>query len=332
MTAPSFSTLPVPAVEHRIIPRMKRLCVVAASSIALLAVCATVAGQPPLFTTSMPKEEFAARRARVMQQIGDGVVVVQGATETSSYEKFRQSNQFYLPDRRRNAPRDPRHGRSREEHDAVPHADQRTDGTLRGAFARAGRAAQELTGIEHVLPRDEFTPIAQALARPRRSTRRFAVKPCGAGTPDREASHAAARQGGSLGPAPSREEWFMSKLREKRRDRRVQESRSHPRRDAHDQEPARDRADSRVHPHRRPGDDGGDAIGRARHARVRDRGDRRLHLQEAQRAGAARTSAWSRRGKNAFWPHYHAAQARDQRRATSCSSTMRPIITTTRRT
>src|SRR5215203_4491165 len=50
---------------------------------------------PPLFSTSLPKEEFAARRARVFQKIGDGVVVMQGATETSAYEKFRQSNQFY---------------------------------------------------------------------------------------------------------------------------------------------------------------------------------------------------------------------------------------------
>jgi hypothetical protein len=30
-----------------------------------------------------------------MEQIGDAVAVVQGATETTSYEKFRQSNQFF---------------------------------------------------------------------------------------------------------------------------------------------------------------------------------------------------------------------------------------------
>ena len=50
---------------------------------------------PPLFSTSLPKEEFAARRAKLLQKIGDGVAVMQGAAETSSYEKFRQSNQFY---------------------------------------------------------------------------------------------------------------------------------------------------------------------------------------------------------------------------------------------
>ena len=71
---------------------------------------------PPLFSTSLPKEEFAARRAKVLQKIGDGVVVMQGATETSSYEKFRQSNQFYYLTGVDDAARDPRHRRPREEH------------------------------------------------------------------------------------------------------------------------------------------------------------------------------------------------------------------------
>src|SRR6476659_212012 len=65
------------------------------TALVLLAAIAMPSAQPPLFTTSLPKEEFAARRAKVLQQIGDAMVVIQGATETSSYEKFRQSNQFY---------------------------------------------------------------------------------------------------------------------------------------------------------------------------------------------------------------------------------------------
>src|SRR3954471_14246854 len=68
----------------------------AGAVVAGLVVCAVgTSAQPPLFTTSVPKEEFAARRAKVMEQIGDGVLIMQGATETSSYEKFRHSNQFY---------------------------------------------------------------------------------------------------------------------------------------------------------------------------------------------------------------------------------------------
>lgn len=38
--------------------------------------------QPPLFTDALPKEEFAARRAKVLSQIGDAIVVLQGAAET----------------------------------------------------------------------------------------------------------------------------------------------------------------------------------------------------------------------------------------------------------
>ena len=63
--------------------------------VVILAAASSAFAQPPLFTDAFPKDEFAARRARVMQAIGDGVVVMQGATETSSYEKFRQSNQFF---------------------------------------------------------------------------------------------------------------------------------------------------------------------------------------------------------------------------------------------
>ena len=58
--------------------------------------CASVASaQPPLFTDSLPAEEFAARRAKVMEQIGDGAVVIQGAAEYPAYRKFRQNNQFF---------------------------------------------------------------------------------------------------------------------------------------------------------------------------------------------------------------------------------------------
>jgi len=52
--------------------------------VVLAAAFVTLSAQPPLFSTSLPKEEFAARRAKVLQQIGDGVAVLQGAVETSS--------------------------------------------------------------------------------------------------------------------------------------------------------------------------------------------------------------------------------------------------------
>ena len=63
--------------------------------LAFLAVAAATDAQP-LFTGAFPPEEFAARRARVMDTIGrDGVAVLQGATELPSYLRFRQNNQVY---------------------------------------------------------------------------------------------------------------------------------------------------------------------------------------------------------------------------------------------
>ena len=40
-------------------------------------------------------EDFAKRRARVMEQIGDGVVIMQGAELPEAFVKFRQDNNFY---------------------------------------------------------------------------------------------------------------------------------------------------------------------------------------------------------------------------------------------
>src|SRR5580765_2780572 len=51
----------------------------------------------PVFTGTeiFPPEEFAARRARVVAQIGDGVAILQGTTERPGEQPFRQSNQFF---------------------------------------------------------------------------------------------------------------------------------------------------------------------------------------------------------------------------------------------
>ena len=48
------------------------------------------------FTTDFPPEEFAARRAKVYDAIGDkAFAVVQGAPSPAGYTRFRQSNDFY---------------------------------------------------------------------------------------------------------------------------------------------------------------------------------------------------------------------------------------------
>src|SRR5207249_10581645 len=49
----------------------------------------------PVFTDVFPPEEFAARRARVMEKISDGVAILQGTTERPGEQPLRQSNQFF---------------------------------------------------------------------------------------------------------------------------------------------------------------------------------------------------------------------------------------------
>src|SRR5580700_11046756 len=62
--------------------------------IVLVALVKTCAAQP-VFTNIFPPEEHAARRARVMEKIGDGVAILQGTTERPGEQPLRQSNQFF---------------------------------------------------------------------------------------------------------------------------------------------------------------------------------------------------------------------------------------------
>jgi Xaa-Pro aminopeptidase len=75
---------------------MKKLRLLIA--LALLVAPASVLAQEgfPLFTPDFPPEEFAARRAKVYDAIGEtGIAIVQGAASPAGYTRFRQSNEFY---------------------------------------------------------------------------------------------------------------------------------------------------------------------------------------------------------------------------------------------
>ena len=73
---------------------VRRACLTVAFCVAA-AVAAAQEGFP-LFTTDFPPEEFAARRAKVYEAMGnDAFAVVQGAGSPPSYTRFRQSNEFY---------------------------------------------------------------------------------------------------------------------------------------------------------------------------------------------------------------------------------------------
>jgi Xaa-Pro aminopeptidase len=170
--------------------------------------------QPTLFTEALRKEEFAARRARVMAEIGDAVAVIQGATETVAYEKFRQSNQFFYL----TGVEVPRailtiDGRSKTSTLYLLPRNERMERS-EGPVLTPGEEAAKLTGIERVLPRDEFAAAVKEFGKrivytPYRGETR------GAGTPDREAAHAAARRADPWDQQPSREQWFMTRLHER---------------------------------------------------------------------------------------------------------------------
>ena len=250
----------------------------------ILAAAHAAFAQPPLFTDAFPKDEFAARRARVMQAIGDAVVVVQGATETSSYEKFRQSNQFFYL----TGVEVPRailviDGRSKSSTLYIAPRNANAERS-EGPVLAPGDEAVKLTGIERVVPRAGVRRGREGAGRPdrlhdvprRNPRRRHAGSRGGACRRSR---------GRSLGWAEVPRRMVHGQAAGAGGGDRAREPRSDSRRDAHDQEPARDCGHPGVHPDRRAGHHGSDAVGGARHVRVRARGHRRLRVQEEQRAG-----------------------------------------------
>ena len=129
-----------------------------------LLTCAPAASAQPLFTDSLPKQEFAERRARLMEKIGDGIAVIQGTTETGNALKFRQNNQFYYL----TGVEVPRaillvDGKTRRSALFLPprnEAKERSEGPI----LTPGEQAAEITGIESVEVRDRFQAALQEAA------------------------------------------------------------------------------------------------------------------------------------------------------------------------
>jgi Xaa-Pro aminopeptidase len=139
---------------------MKRLPIVVLG----LVTCLATASARPLFTDAFPPEEFAARRGRVMTQIGDGVAILQGAAERAGYLKFRQSNQFFYL----TGVEVPRafviiDGRSKETTLFLPPRDERMERS-EGPTLAPGPDAEKLTGITKVVPKDRFGDALASIA------------------------------------------------------------------------------------------------------------------------------------------------------------------------
>ena len=82
-----------------------------------------------------------------------------------------------------------------------------------GPLLTPGDEAARLTAFDRVLPRDEFAAVAKSLAG-RTVYTTFRGETRSAGTPDREAAHARASKDDPWDKQPSREDWFMGRLKE----------------------------------------------------------------------------------------------------------------------
>src|SRR5499433_3339083 len=130
----------------------KHLCLLLAS---LIEPGASLFAQP-VFTDIFPPEEFAARRTKVMAQIGDGVAILQGATERPGEQPLRQNNQFFYL----TGVIEPRailliDGKAKRSTLYLYGGADRRE-RMFGSAMVPGDAAAKATGLDAVLPREDF--------------------------------------------------------------------------------------------------------------------------------------------------------------------------------
>ena len=179
----------------------------------LFFVAGPLQAQGPLFTDAFPPEEFASRRVQVLDQVGDAVVVMQGATEYAGYIKFRQNAQFfYLTGVE--VPRallllDGRSGTSTLYLQARNERAERSEGPV----LVPGDEAMRLTGIDRVVDRDLFgSDLEKLLEEGLALYTPFRAEALHASTPGYSNSHAAASTADPWDGRLSREAAFIERL------------------------------------------------------------------------------------------------------------------------
>ena len=187
-----------------------------ALSIALCLMVGWSGQAKPLFTDALPPEEFAARRARVLEAIGDGVAVLQGAAEYPAYVKFRQNNQFFYL----TGIEVPRailviDGKTKQSTAFLPPRNERAERS-EGPVLTPGDEAVKLTGLDRVLERAAFAEVLTALGAEGR-TLYLPHRPeaLGAATPGVVEQHALASMEDPWDGRLSREAAFIERVRAK---------------------------------------------------------------------------------------------------------------------
>src|SRR5206468_8408081 len=144
--------------------RMTRLPV----TLVACALLTTLGRAQPVFTGTeiFPPDEFAARRLKVMAQIGDAVAVLQGTTERPGEQAFRQNNQFFyltgVVEPRAIAVID---GRTKETAVFLQPYNERRETRMFGPALHPGDDAAHTIGVNSVVNREAFAAVVASLTK-----------------------------------------------------------------------------------------------------------------------------------------------------------------------
>ncbi len=227
----------------------------------------------PVFTGTeiFPPEEFVARRAKVLADIGDGVAILQGTTERPGEQPLRQNNQFFyltgVVEPRAIAVID---GRTRKTTIFLQPFSERREKRMYGPGLHPGEDAAKSLGVDAVLPRDEFAKMLPR-HRARRPRRLHAVQARGAwrGVLERSARARQPHEKRSMGRTALSRRTIRAETEDGCVRNGGQGSRPDTGSSARHQKSPRNRGDPRRHQDDRAGDHGSDARREARHVRVR---------------------------------------------------------------
>jgi Xaa-Pro aminopeptidase len=171
----------------------------------------------PVFRGSeiFPPEEFAARRAKVLAQIGDGVAIVLGTTEPPGEMPFRQNSQFFyltgVAEPRASVIID---GRTKKTTLFLQPANDRRDRLMFGPALAPGQETAKAIGVDDALAREQFSGAITALAADHRTIYTpFAAEVLGSQSQGDPTRHWAANRQDPWDGRDSREATFVEKLK-----------------------------------------------------------------------------------------------------------------------
>jgi Xaa-Pro aminopeptidase len=185
------------------------------SAVSLVMLLATTATAQTPFTTAFPPEEFAERRAKVIEQIGpDAVAVIRGTGEPPVYMRFRQNNQFfYLTGVQMPNAELVLDGRTKQ---ATLFLTRNERAERMDAYALTIEDALKQTGFKTVLPIGRFSEVLTAIARERKIIYApFRRESLNSAAPENTVGHMFAIQDDPWDGRVSRELAFVRKLRER---------------------------------------------------------------------------------------------------------------------